>query len=245
MEPNDLKDKLNGPGDLSVVALGFAIGFLLDAWLSPGGVPSGTIGSISSVGGFGFKKGVEAALQMRLTRDADKKVKGRLSQTCSGLKKLLAPMSTHPEVQGNPTLEKAIEWQNALQARLNQEGWSYAPKRVFAAHVDSPRPSEPVEVPVTDGDQSPGSDEDIFNFLESFVLANTFRSKYEKEFAGRLGLVEIEESLWKRGLTSDVEFEHFLESQRAQVRQLFLGETKANWARHELAILNQKFANRD
>jgi hypothetical protein len=68
---DNLRPKISTRGDVAAASLGFAIGFAVDVFLFPLGVPPGTTAGACATGALGLKNAAQAAMTER--RDARKR----------------------------------------------------------------------------------------------------------------------------------------------------------------------------
>lgn len=81
--------KLTTKGDIAAAGLGFALGFAVDIFLFPAGVPPGTTASVFMAGAVGLKNSAQAALESRSTKKAEQNKRGELRQKAEALLRAL------------------------------------------------------------------------------------------------------------------------------------------------------------
>lgn len=86
MESKDLLSKLSSRGDVGAAALGFAVGFAIDVFRFPSGIPSATTASVFAVGSVGFKNSIQAFLEERRPGREKKRRKERLRRIADSLR---------------------------------------------------------------------------------------------------------------------------------------------------------------
>lgn len=125
MNTEGFLQKLTSRGDIAAASLGFAAGFMIDAFLFPAGIPPGTTAGVFSVGAVGLKNSVQAALEARRTVGEQRQKREELRKRAGLLVEALAQESTtayRPSLKRCLALwEKGILTDQHLEREISEE----------------------------------------------------------------------------------------------------------------------------
>ncbi len=110
-------EKVSTSGDVAATAVGYAVGFAVDVFLFPGGVPPGTVAGVSAVGALGLKKAADAVF----SRTENDKAQGTrppdLERKANALLEFLGRMADQPNIE-NPQRELFKNLRRSLKQQI-------------------------------------------------------------------------------------------------------------------------------
>lgn len=112
MDSKDLLSKLSSRGDIGAAALGFALGFAVDVFWFPEGMPSATAASVFAVGAVGVKNSMQAFLEAQKPAREKKQRSEKLKRIAESLRDF-AREGGHSELDSEISVSREL-WDKGI-----------------------------------------------------------------------------------------------------------------------------------